>query len=259
MRNWTSAALPLAIIAFAALGPAAAARTFTDDASNNSIVSDDSGAGLECVPYARQVTGIAIHGDAWSWWDRAEGQYARGKRPKVGAVMSFAPHGAMRLGHVAAVSRVVDRRTVLLRHANWSPVNGQRGQIEDGVRAVDVSPANDWSEVRVWFAPTGDLGTTRWPVNGFIYNEPAPLAERPVVLASASLPAALARVPYRSQIGTDFLAGIAPEPAGRAGVRSARPMLSYTAAPVQTKATAPRGARSLADDPIGRIIAARMR
>ena len=124
---------------------------------------------LQCVSYARSVSGIAIYGDARTWWDQAEGRYARGTRPKVGAVMTFKPYGRMELGHVAAVSRIVDSRTVLLRHANWSPINGRRGQIEDDVAAVDVSPANDWSEVRVWFDPIQDLGTTHWPVQGFIY------------------------------------------------------------------------------------------
>lgn len=124
---------------------------------------------LQCVPYARQVSGIQIRGDAWTWWSQAEGKYARGDRPKVGAVMAFRPYGKMELGHVAAVSRIIDSRTVLLRHANWSPINGRRGQIEDNVTAVDVSPDNDWSEVRVWFAPIEGLGGTHWPVQGFIY------------------------------------------------------------------------------------------
>lgn len=125
---------------------------------------------LQCVPYARQVSGIGIYGDAHTWWGQAEGRYARGREPRVGAVMAFRPYGNMRLGHVAAVSRIVDSRTVLLRHANWSPINGRRGQIEDNVRAIDVSPENDWSEVRVWFAPIQALGGTHWPVQGFIYN-----------------------------------------------------------------------------------------
>jgi hypothetical protein len=72
---------------------------------------------------------------------------------------------------------VIDSRTVLLRHANWSPIDGRRGQIEDDVEAVDVSPDNDWSQVRVWYAPIQNLGTTAWPVAGFIYpsqdNRPA--------------------------------------------------------------------------------------
>ena len=127
---------------------------------------------LQCVPYARQVTGIHLFGDAHTWWGQAEGRYARGFAPKVGAVMTFKPHGKMVLGHVAAVSRIVDARTILLRHANWSVINGRRGQIENDVEAVDVSPNNDWSAVRVWFDPIHSLGSTAWPVQGFIYNKP---------------------------------------------------------------------------------------
>ncbi len=151
---------------------------------------------LECVPYARQVSGIQIYGDAWTWWDQAAGRYGRGRTPRAGAVMAFVPYGNMRLGHVAAVSKVIDSRTVLLRHANWSPIDGRRGQIEDDVRAVDVSPANDWSEVRVWYAPLGDLGTTAWPVNGFIY--PDGRASSPALPTLASAAARQALEPSRA-------------------------------------------------------------
>ncbi len=140
---------------------------------------------LQCVPYARQISGVRIFGDAHTWWDQAEGKYARGREPRVGAVMAFRASGNMRLGHVAAVSRIIDSRTVLLRHSNWSPINGRRGQIEDNVRAIDVSPGNDWSEVRVWFAPIQGLGTTHWPVRGFIYNR-AP-GDAPLPLATTRL------------------------------------------------------------------------
>lgn len=143
---------------------------------------------LQCVPYARKVSGIQIYGDAWTWWEQAENIYARGNRPRVGAVMSFRPYGNMRLGHVAAVSRVIDSRTVLLRHANWSLIDGRRGQIEDNVRAVDVSDNNDWSAVRVWFAPIASLGTTRWPLNGFIYPEQVKPGKSGTVLASGIAP-----------------------------------------------------------------------
>lgn len=149
---------------------ARAAIDFDDFANGGDDISDRAPSYLQCVPYAREVSGIRIYGDAWTWWDQAEGRYARGHRPQVGAVMAFRPYGNMRLGHVAAVSEVVNSRTVLLRHANWSPIDGRRGQIEDNVRAVDVSPDNDWSEVRVWFAPIAALGATAWPVEGFIYN-----------------------------------------------------------------------------------------
>ena len=169
---------------FSALGAMASTLAFTlasaAGAANQRLpeeMASVSGGGssslpafLQCVPYARQISGLALHGDARTWWAQAEGKYARGFAPRAGAVMTFKPHGAMVLGHVAVVSRVIDKRTVLLRHANWSPINGRRGQVENDVKAVDVSPANDWSEVRVWFAPIGALGGTHWPVQGFIYN-----------------------------------------------------------------------------------------
>jgi hypothetical protein len=100
--------------------------------------------------------------------------------------MAFQPYGNMTLGHVAAVSRVVDSRTVLLRHANWSPIDGRRGQIEDNVEAVDVSPDNDWSQVRVWYAPIQNLGSTAWPVAGFIY--PNNVGRPTLQIASADAP-----------------------------------------------------------------------
>jgi surface antigen len=124
---------------------------------------------LQCAPYARQVSGIQLFGDAHTWWSQAAGHYSRGNTPRPGAVMAFRPHGKMVLGHVAAVSKVLDSRRVLLRHANWSPIAGRRGQVERDVLAMDVSPGNDWSQVRVWYDPIHGLGTTHWPVSGFIY------------------------------------------------------------------------------------------
>ena len=125
--------------------------------------------GLQCVPYARALTGVEIRGDAHTWWSQAEGRYQRGTAPKVGAIMAFRPHGNMRLGHVAAVRRIVDKRTLIISHANWSTIDGGRGHIEEDVRVVDASEANDWSRVRVWYTPNAALGGTEWPLNGFIY------------------------------------------------------------------------------------------
>lgn len=162
MKGWVALLLASGALAFTG------APAFAQDG-----YAYDSGADaqpyLQCVPYARQVSGIQIYGDAWTWWNQAAGRYARGHTPRVGAVMAFQPYGNMTLGHVAAVSAVIDSRTVLLRHANWSPIGGRRGQIENDVEAVDVSPYNDWSQVRVWYEPIQSLGATAWPVAGFIY------------------------------------------------------------------------------------------
>ncbi len=137
------------------------------------VPAEAKGGYLQCAPYAREVSGIDLYGNAWTWWSQAEGRYARGSVPRIGAVMSFQRTGKMPFGHVAMVSKVISEREVLLTHANWS----HRGGIERDVRAIDVSPAGDWSEVRVWFAPTGDLGTSVYPVNGFIYSDNSPRIE----------------------------------------------------------------------------------
>jgi len=133
----------------------------------------------QCAPYAREISGIQIFGNANTWWSQSEGKYAHGDAPRVGAVMAFKATGRMRVGHVAMVSGIVSDREVLLTHANWS----RGGQIERDVRAIDVSAAGDWSEVKVWFGPIGDLGQTRFPVYGFIYAD-GPAAEKPVRIAS---------------------------------------------------------------------------
>ncbi|MDO7836960.1 CHAP domain-containing protein [Sphingobium sp. HBC34] len=126
---------------------------------------------LQCVPYARTVSGVEIRGDALNWWDQAEGQYKRGHSPRKGAVLAFRAYGPMTLGHVAVVSRVLDDRRVLIRHANWSAP----GAIEEDVLAIDVSEEGDWSQVRVWHSPTGQMGARTNPTYGFIYPAKAKL------------------------------------------------------------------------------------
>ncbi|HKY81444.1 MAG TPA: CHAP domain-containing protein [Sphingobium sp.] len=120
---------------------------------------------LQCVPYARIVSGVNIRGDALTWWDQAEDRYERGHEPRRGAVLAFRPYGPMTLGHVAVVSRILDDRRMLIRHANWSVP----GAIEEDVLAIDVSDEGDWSAVRVWHSPTGQMGARTNPTFGFIY------------------------------------------------------------------------------------------
>ncbi|MHA6723423.1 CHAP domain-containing protein [Sphingomonas sp. RS2018] len=136
----------------------------------------------QCAPFAREISGVNIHGNALTWWSQAAGKYDRGTAPKKGAVMSFAATSKMRLGHVAMVSQVLSDREVLLTHANWS----RRGGIENDVRAVDVSDAGDWSRVKVWYA--GSMGTSSYPVNGFIYADgAAPEDSRPTSFTMAAV------------------------------------------------------------------------
>ena len=194
--DWLRSFLPALLLLALSAGPAAARAIDIDDRDAGGETADDLPPYLQCVPYARQVSGIQIYGDAHTWWDQAEGRYARGTKPKVGAVMAFRPNGNSRLGHVAAVSKVIDSRTVLIRHANWSPINGRRGQIEDNVRAVDVSDDNDWSAVRVWYGPSQALGATHWPLAGFIYASKPKKNERLLrgaTLARTNKPAKVAK------------------------------------------------------------------
>ncbi|MEA3388797.1 CHAP domain-containing protein [Sphingobium sp. CCH11-B1] len=144
---------------------------------------------LQCAPFARQVSGIDLHGNANTWWGQAEGRYDRGHEPRVGAVLAFASSRSMPVGHVAMVSKVVSGREVLLTHANWS----YRGGIERDVRAIDVSPNNDWTDVRVWYGPIGGMGLRSNPAKGFIYASAAkPVDAAPVQVASADTAGAAA-------------------------------------------------------------------
>jgi hypothetical protein len=118
---------------------------------------------LSCVPYAREVSGIQLSGDAWQWWGEADGRYPRAHVPSLGAVMVFAPHGSMTQGHLAVVTALVDGRTIRVTQANWLP-----GRIEGNQPVIDVSPSNDWSAVRVWYEPVQAMGATVYPVYGFI-------------------------------------------------------------------------------------------
>ena len=36
---------------------------------------------IQCVPYARGVSGIQIRGNAHTWWRQAEGRYERSNEP----------------------------------------------------------------------------------------------------------------------------------------------------------------------------------
>ena len=130
----------------------------------------------QCVPFARLISGVQIFGDAWTWWRQAAGRYETGFQPRAGAVLCFRPTGRMRLGHVAVVSQVLTDRVIQVTHANWSLINGSRGQVERDVTVVDVSPENNWSQVKVWYNPLGNLGGTTYPTFGFIYSPNGPNA-----------------------------------------------------------------------------------
>ncbi len=124
----------------------------------------------QCVTFARMLSGIQIFGDAWTWWRQAVDKFRTGDAPEQGSVLVFQPSGRMSRGHVAVVSDILTDRVIRVTHANWG---GSRGKVEENVTVVDVSGAGDWSQVKVWYNPIRDLGTSVYPTYGFIYKNAA--------------------------------------------------------------------------------------
>ena len=122
-------------------------------------------APLDCVPFARALNGINLRGDAGEWWWRDGGRYARGRAPEIGSVMVFAQTPRLPRGHLSVVSQVMSRRQILVTHANWVHHHVTTDQM-----VLDVSPYSDWSLVRVWWPAADALGSTTYPVLGFIYS-----------------------------------------------------------------------------------------
>ena len=115
------------------------------------------------MPFARTYSGVQLSGNAKNWWGAAKGQYERGEKPQVGAVMAFASSRKMPLGHVAVVSDVVSDREIRINHANWI-----RSKVQLNMKVIDISAKNDWSSVKVERV-AGEMGVSPYPVNGFIY------------------------------------------------------------------------------------------
>jgi len=127
---------------------------------------------VQCAPYARSVTGLHLSGDAAGWWRQSNGVYAHSLTPRPGDVLVFRATSRLPAGHVSVVRQVVGPRTVLVDHANWRP-----GRVEHGVPVIDVSRRNDWSAVRVWWAPSRSIGRSIYPSYGFIEPLSARLAD----------------------------------------------------------------------------------
>jgi len=122
---------------------------------------------ISCVPYARARSGIELRGDAWQWWDAAAGRYTRARRPNPGSVLVVARSSRLPSGHVAFVSRVVSMREIRVDHANWAS-GSARGRVAQDQPILDVSPGNDWSQIRVWYPRLNDYGNTVFVARGFI-------------------------------------------------------------------------------------------
>lgn len=133
---------------------------------------------MTCVPYARMLSGINLRGDAYTWWNAADGIYQRGAAPAPGAVLVLAQTSRLHSGHVAVVRQVISSREILVDHANWIP-----GQVTNGQSVYDVSPNNDWTMPRFYNGEAGVYGSV-YPAYGFIYKVAAGSAPAPVASMS---------------------------------------------------------------------------
>lgn len=125
----------------------------------------DYSANLQCAPFAREASGIAIYGNANTWWRQAAGRYPRSHSPAPGSVLVVEGYNGADRGHVAVVRRIESDRIIFVDQANW--LNG--GEISVSVPVLDVSPDNDWSQIRVWHIPGGHWGGRVYDVEGFIH------------------------------------------------------------------------------------------
>ena len=146
------------------------------DADSDNGPSTVEAHGLQCVPYAREHSGINLRGDAYTWWDKAAGVYARGSDPIIGSVIVLNGYSRHR-AHVAVVRRIVSPREIRIDHANWN----DDGSIYVNDPVVDVSENNDWTQVKVWNIRSGSWGTRTYHVQGFI--GPGPETGSPLVAA----------------------------------------------------------------------------
>ncbi|WP_413204007.1 CHAP domain-containing protein [Rhodospirillum sp. A1_3_36] len=123
-----------------------------------------------CVPYARAISGVSLRGDADTWWDQAAGRYTRDNRPQLGSVLTLRPDSRLRSGHVAVVTGIDGPRDIRVSHANWGWNDKTRGRIYENMPARDVSPNNDWSQIRFRHPEVNGYGRV-YSALGFIHSE----------------------------------------------------------------------------------------
>jgi hypothetical protein len=139
-------------------------------------------AAVECAPFARALTGVALSGAAADWWQQARGRYPRSQRPDVGSLLVLSRSARLPSGHVAVVSEVVSRRQILVTQANWV-----HHRVTEDQPVIDISEDGDWSMVRVWWPPSGQMGTSEYPAYGFIRPDHPPGHDR----IAAAVPGAI--------------------------------------------------------------------
>lgn len=176
---------------------------------------------LQCVPFARERSGVAIRGNANTWWAQAAGDFIRVKAPTIGSVMVM----QTRRGHVAVVTKIIDSRHIVVDHSNWL----SNGQIYLDQPVMDVSANNDWTKVVVWHPNLSQFGKRALGVSGFIVDAPA-RGNQTVYASLADVPASLAGDIQYAQAVVTKPEATAPAPAAPA-VADTTPVLVADASP----------------------------
>lgn len=169
----------------ATLAPSAFERP-ADETYEPTAYVDDPKARLQCVPFARDESGVEIYGNANTWWRQARGRYETSSAPEEGGVMVLRGYATANRGHVAVVREVVSPRLIIVDHANWL----NAGEITRNVPIRDVSPNGDWSQVQVWHVPGRHWGARTYQVQGFILDL-IEQAQAQTASAPAAAPAAI--------------------------------------------------------------------
>lgn len=124
---------------------------------------------IQCVPFARTVSGIEIYGNAHTWWAQAQRLgYRRGHTPKPGAVLVLSRTRSLPHGHVAVVRSVEGPREITVTHSNWGNDRSSRRYLYEKMRVQDISTKNDWSRLKFWNEEINDFGLP-YKASGFIY------------------------------------------------------------------------------------------
>lgn len=123
---------------------------------------------ISCVPYARDVSGVPIRGDAHTWWAQADGRYVKAQTPKPGAIFVLSKSRRLSYGHLSVVTKVIDPRTIEVTHSNWGSNKRTRSIIYKRMRVEDTSPLNDWTSARFWNKDIKAYGSP-YKASGFIY------------------------------------------------------------------------------------------
>ena len=121
-----------------------------------------------CAEYVRIQKGLPVFGDAKYWWEKANSFMTGWPSLWRNSVMVFATSMRLKRGHVAVVTDIVSPREIRVDQANWQ----NHGEIDHSTPVLDVSPANDWTRVRVWDTRSRQFGAHVYPISGFIVTAP---------------------------------------------------------------------------------------